>query len=173
MPTFIARLPQEHQAAAFENCWRKDWQDKEAHLLPAKHLSAWIQANLYLNLAEAPFDREDTTPKPHSRSLRDLPTAQRVQYKSVCRCARPTNALDAPCFQAKVTAHIDREIRSAASACQYRDGMEGTQGAASRSPPEDTRYRELNVPDNPDADPPCSHTRAAIITFGRQAGRTG
>ena len=33
-------LPQEHQAAAFENCWRKDWQDKEAHLLPAKHLSA-------------------------------------------------------------------------------------------------------------------------------------
>ena len=54
----IARLPQEHQAEAFENCWRKDWQDKEAHLLPAKHLSGWIQANLYLNLAEAPFDRE-------------------------------------------------------------------------------------------------------------------
>ncbi len=33
----IARPPQEHQAEAFENCWRKDWQDKEAHLLPAKH----------------------------------------------------------------------------------------------------------------------------------------
>jgi ParB family chromosome partitioning protein len=62
----IARLPQEHQADAFENCWRKDWQDKEAHLLPAKHLSAWIQNNLYLNLAEAPFDREDTTLKPEA-----------------------------------------------------------------------------------------------------------
>ncbi|SNT11782.1 chromosome partitioning protein, ParB family [Granulicella rosea] len=62
----IARLPQEHQADAFENCWRKDWQDKEAHLLPAKHLSAWIQANLYLNLAEAPFDREDPTLKPEA-----------------------------------------------------------------------------------------------------------
>src|SRR5271163_1552051 len=62
----IARLPQEHQADAFDNCWRKDWQDKEAHLLPAKHLSAWIQANLYLNLAEAPFDREDTTLKPEA-----------------------------------------------------------------------------------------------------------
>ncbi len=34
----IARLPQESQAEAFENCWRKDWQDKEPHLLPAKHL---------------------------------------------------------------------------------------------------------------------------------------
>ena len=30
----IARIPQEHQAAAFEQCWRKDWSDKEPHLLP-------------------------------------------------------------------------------------------------------------------------------------------
>src|ERR1700761_6286552 len=65
----IARLPQQHQAEAFENCWRKDWQDKEAHLLPTKHLSAWIQANLYLNLADAPFDREDTTLKPEAGSF--------------------------------------------------------------------------------------------------------
>ena len=55
----LARLPQESQATAFEQCWRKDWQDKEAHLLPAKQLSAWIQNNLYLSLAEAPFDKED------------------------------------------------------------------------------------------------------------------
>ncbi len=54
----IAHLPHEHQAAAYENCWRKDCEDEEAHLLPAKHLSAWIQANPYLNLAEAPFNRK-------------------------------------------------------------------------------------------------------------------
>ncbi|MGB7464446.1 MAG: ParB/RepB/Spo0J family partition protein, partial [Candidatus Acidiferrum sp.] len=57
----IARIPQESQAAAFEQCWRKDWKDDEAHLLPAKFLSAWIQSNLYLSLADAPFDREDPT----------------------------------------------------------------------------------------------------------------
>src|ERR1700733_14116150 len=39
----IARIPQESQAAAFEQCWRKDWKDDEAHLLPAKFLSASIQ----------------------------------------------------------------------------------------------------------------------------------
>jgi ParB family chromosome partitioning protein len=60
----IARLPQESQAEAFEQCWRKDWQDKEPHLLPAKHVAAWIQANLYLSLADAPFDREDPTLNP-------------------------------------------------------------------------------------------------------------
>ena len=42
----LARLPQEAQATAYDECWRKDWQDKEPHLLPAKHLSAWIQAKL-------------------------------------------------------------------------------------------------------------------------------
>jgi ParB family chromosome partitioning protein len=36
----IARLPQWSQAAAFEQCWRKDWQDREPHLLPAKHVAA-------------------------------------------------------------------------------------------------------------------------------------
>src|ERR1700730_17698015 len=50
----IARLPQESQAEAFEQCWRKDWQDSEPHLLPAKHVAAWIQNKLYLSLAEAP-----------------------------------------------------------------------------------------------------------------------
>ncbi len=63
-PTLIARLPQESQAEAFDQCWRKDWQDKEPHLLPAKHVAAWIQANLYLSLADAPFDREDPTLNP-------------------------------------------------------------------------------------------------------------
>ena len=60
----IARIPQESQAEAFEQCWRKDWKDDEAHLLPAKFLSAWIQSNLYLSLADAPFDREDPTLNP-------------------------------------------------------------------------------------------------------------
>ena len=75
----LARLPQDAQATAYEQCWRKDWQDKEPHLLPAKHLAAWIQTNLYLNLADAPFDREDPTLSPTSRSVRYLPAPQRIQ----------------------------------------------------------------------------------------------
>ena len=84
----IARLPQEHQAAAFEQCWRKDWQDSEPHLLPAKHLSAWIQANLYLSLADAPFDREDSTLNPVAGACTHLPTPHRVQHFPLRRCTR-------------------------------------------------------------------------------------
>jgi hypothetical protein len=62
---------EESQAEAFEQCWRKDWQDSESHLLAAKHVSIWIQNNLYLSLADAPFDLEDppSTPQPELASL--------------------------------------------------------------------------------------------------------
>src|SRR5260370_19911153 len=69
----IARLPQESQAEAFEQCWRKDWQGSEPHLLPAKHLSAWIQNNLYLSLAAAPFDREDPPLNSHDGAFVTCP----------------------------------------------------------------------------------------------------
>ena len=82
----LARLPQEHQASAFAQCWRKDWQDKEPHLLPAKHLGAWIQNNLYLSLADAPFSKEDPTLNPLPEPAIPAPP-QRIQHDPVCRCA--------------------------------------------------------------------------------------
>ena len=83
----LARLPQDTQAEAFEQCWRKDWQDKEPHLLPAKHLSAWIQSNLYLRACRRTVQQGGPDPKPHRRSLRHLPTPQRIQHFIVRRCA--------------------------------------------------------------------------------------
>ena len=164
----VARLPQEHQAAAFENCWRKDWQDKEAHLLPAKHLSAWVQANLYLNLAEAPFDREDTTLKPEAGACVTCPRRSGFNT-SLFADVQGDQCLDAPCFQAKVTAHIDRELtvqpQLVIIETAWRAPKEQRPGALQRN-----QFRELDVPDNPDAEPPCPNTRAAIITFGRQSG---
>jgi hypothetical protein len=100
---------QEHQADAFEQCWRKDWQDKEPRLLPAKHLSAWIQANLYLNLADAPFDREDTTLNPAAGACLTCP--RRSGYNtSRFADVQGDKCFDASCFHLKITAHIDREV---------------------------------------------------------------
>jgi ParB family chromosome partitioning protein len=164
----IARLPQEHQAEAFENCWRKDWQDKEAHLLPAKHLSAWIQANLYLNLADAPFDREDTTLSPVAGACITCPRRSGFNT-SLFADVQGDQCLDAPCFQAKVTAHIGREMAArpelVAIETAWRAPKEQRPGALSKH-----QYRELDVPDNPDAEPPCNHTKSAIIVFGKHAG---
>jgi ParB family chromosome partitioning protein len=166
----LARLPQEHQATAYEECWRKDWQDKEAHLLPAKHLSAWIQANLYLNLAEAPFDREDTTLNPAAGACVTCP--RRSGYNtSLFADVQGDQCLDAPCFQLKITAYIDREIAARPELIQVETAWRNPKEQRPRAL-QKHQYRELDIEDNPDAEPPCSSTKSAIIVFGKYAGRT-
>lgn len=166
----IARLPQEHQQAAFDNCWRKDWSDKEAHLLPAKFLSAWIQTNLYLNLAEAPFDREDTTLKPEAGACVTCPRRS-GHNTSLFADVQGDQCLDAPCFQAKVTAHIDRQIAARPELVTietaFRSPKERHAGSLQTH-----QFHTLDIADNPDAEPPCPTTKAAIIVFGKHAGRT-
>ena len=99
----LARLPQESQAEAFEQCWRKDWQETEAHLLPAKNLAAWIQANLYLSLADAPFDREDPTLNPSAGACVTCP--RRSGYNtSLFSDVQGDQCLDGPCYQLKISA---------------------------------------------------------------------
>jgi ParB family chromosome partitioning protein len=166
----LARLPQEHQATAYEQCWRKDWQDKEPHLLPAKHLSAWIETNLYLALAEAPFDREDTTLNASAGACVTCPRRSGFNT-SLFADVQGDQCLDGLCYQAKVAAHIDRELAARPHLVQiettWRPAKEQRPGVLSKH-----SYRELDTPDNPDAEPPCPHTKSALIVFGRHAGKT-
>jgi len=170
----IARLPKESQAAAYEQCWRKDWQDKEAHLLPAKHLSAWIQAILYLALADAPFDREDTTLNPAAGACVTCP--RRSGYNtSLFADVQGDQCLDAPCYQSKVAAHIERELAAHPNLIQiettWRSPKEQRLGALTRG-----KYRELpyTAPENFDAEPvqSCDAERTALVVFGKGVGTT-
>nr|WP_263351304.1 chromosome partitioning protein ParB [Acidicapsa acidisoli] len=166
----IARLPQEHQAAAFEQCWRKDWNDKEPHLLPAKHIAAWIETNLYLALADAPFDVEDITLNPAAGAC--VTCSRRSGYNtSLFADVQGDQCLDGVCYQTKVSAHIDRELVARPHLVQiettWRPAKEQRPGVLSKH-----SYRELDIPDNPDAEPPCPNTKSALIVFGRNAGKT-
>ena len=169
----IARLPQESQAEAFEQCWRKDWQDSEPHLLPAKHVSAWIQNNLYLSLADAPFDREDPTLNPAAGACITCP--RRSGYNTSLFCdVQGDHCLDGPCYQIKLTAHIDREIAARPELIQiengWRNAREQRPGAVQRG-----HFREIeNAVENPDAEPvlPCEAAKPAIIVYGKRAGTT-
>ncbi len=169
----IARLPQESQAEAYEQCWRKDWQEKEAHLLPAKNLSAWIQANLYLSLADAPFDREDPTLNPAAGACVTCP--RRSGYNtSLFADVQGDQCLDGPCFQTKISAHIDRELAARPELVQiehgWRSAREQRPGAVQRG-----HFREIEaVTENPDAEPvsACAAAKPAIIVYGKRVGTT-
>jgi ParB family chromosome partitioning protein len=168
----IARLPQESQAAAFEQCWRKDWQDKEPHLLPAKHVAAWIQANLYLSLADAPFDREDPTLNSTAGACVTCP--RRSGYNTALFADVVSDqCLDSNCYHSKVEAFLDREIAAHPGLVQIENGWrnpkEQRPGAVQRG-----HVREIPpVTDNPDAEPvlPCAATKTAIVVYGKQLGR--
>ena len=168
----LARLPQESQAEAFEQCWRKDWQDTEPHLLPAKHLAAWIQTNLYLALADAPFDREDPTLNPVAGACSGCP--RRTGYNTALfPDAVADECLDGSCYQSKVNAHIDRAIAARPELVQiengYRSAKEKRPGAVQRG-----HFHEIKPTDNPDAEPvpPCEAAKPAIIVYGRRIGTT-
>jgi len=166
----IARLPQEHQAAAFEQCWRKDWNDKEPHLLPAKHVTAWIETNLYLALADAPFDLEDIGLNPAAGACVTCPRHSGYNT-SLFADVQGDQCLDGLCYQIKVAAHIDRELAARPQLVQiettWRPAKEQRPGILAKH-----SYRELDTPDNPDAEPPCPNTKSALIVFGRHAGKT-
>lgn len=167
----LARLPQEHQTTAYDQCWRKDWQDKEPHLLPAKQLAAWIQTNLYLSLAEAPFSKENPTLNPPAGACVTCPRRSGFNT-SLFADVQGDQCLDAPCFHTKVNAHLDREIAVRPGLVQIEDGW--------RSPKEKRpdsvqrgHFREIE-PDtsNPDAEPvmPCPAAKAALVVYGKRVG---
>ena len=170
----IARLPQESQAAAFEQCWRRDWKDDEAHLLPAKFLAAWIQNNLYLSLADAPFDREDPTLNPAAGACTICP--RRSGYNTALFAdVASDECLDGDCYHAKITAHIDRKIAARPELVQietaHRNPKERRPGTLSRN-----EYTEIRSPEdeNEDAQPvtPCESSKTAIVVYGEGAGST-
>jgi ParB family chromosome partitioning protein len=147
----IARIPQESQAEAFEQCWRKDWKDDEAHLLPAKFLSAWIQSNLYLSLADAPFDREDHTLNPAAGACTTCPGHSGYNTSLFLDVTDGDQCLDGKCFRTKISEHIDREIAARPDLIQIETVIE-----------------------NPDAEPAsaCAAARTAIIVYGKRIGTT-
>jgi ParB family transcriptional regulator, chromosome partitioning protein len=169
----IARIPQESQAAAYAQCWREDWNDSEAHLLPAKFLSAWIQSNLYLSLADAPFDREDRTLNTAAGACTNCP--RRSGYNtSLFDDVQGDQCLDGNCYQCKVTAFLDREIAARPELVQIENGWrkptEQRPGAVRRG-----TFREIEtIVDNPDAEPalPCAAAKPAIIVYGKNIGAT-
>ena len=167
----IARLPQESQADAFAQCWRKDWQDTEPHLLPAKHVSAWIQNNLYLELADAPFDREDPTLNPTAGACVNCPRRS-GHNTSLFSDVSGDQCLDGNCYQIKITNYLDREVAARPELIQiengWRNAKEQRPGAVQRGV-----FREIETAtENPDAElvPPCAASKPAIIVYGKRVG---
>ena len=132
----------------------------------------WIQANLYLSLADAPFDREDPTLNPIARACVTCP--RRSGYNtSLFSDVQGDQYLDGPCYQIKINAHIDREVAARPELVQIENGWrratEQRPGAVQRG-----HFREIEHSENVDAGPvaACEAAKPAIIVYGKRVGTT-
>jgi ParB family transcriptional regulator, chromosome partitioning protein len=172
--TLIARLPRDRQKDAFEQCWRKDWQENEPHLLPAKYLSAWIANNVYLPLDEEPFDRDDTSLNPDAGSCSAC--SRRSGYNaSLFTDVSGDQCMDSDCYYVKLSAHVQREVAAKPELVQietaYRSPTERQPGTLSRN-----EYTDLETPEDKSEDGEnvslCEASKTAIVVYGDGAGTT-
>jgi ParB family chromosome partitioning protein len=168
----IARLTPEQQAEAFKNCFRKDWQDKEGHLLPAKHLSAWIDTNLYLALAEAPFPTDDPTLNAEAGACLTCPCRTGFNTQLFAD-VEADHCLDAGCYGSKVAAVIAREIAANPGLVQIStEWRPANERSAGQLLPSD--YRRAQTPKEGSGEatePVCPHVLTAIVTHGDSIGK--
>ncbi len=127
----------------------------------------------HANLADAPFDREDPTLNPAAGACVTCP--RRSGYNTVLFADVVSDqCLDGPCFQTKITAHIDRELAARPELVQIENGWrharEQRPGAVQRG-----HFREIeSIAENPDAEPVaiCAAVKPAIIVYGKRLGTT-
>lgn len=169
----IAKLPASQQSAAYTAAFRQVWTD-DGHkpiLMPAKELEAWIQQNILMELAAAPFSKEDEKLVPQAGSCANCPKRtgfNKLLFAEVCK----DSCTDPQCFQAKLDAHVNTAITKKPQLVQISTSY-GTrqQNVLGRN-----RYVELELRKHPNGSKPqpqqkpCRSMAEAIVTDGTRKG---
>ena len=108
----LAKLPAAQQQEALAACFQEQFANGKAKpiLLPVGHLRQWIERNILLDLAAAPFSKENAALLPEAGSCLECP--KRTGHNSVlfAELSRVDRCSDPQCYGAKVEAHIKLTI---------------------------------------------------------------
>jgi ParB family chromosome partitioning protein len=174
----LAKLPPAPQQEALAACFQEQFANGKAKpiLLPVGHLRQWIERNILLDLAAAPFSKEDAALLPEAGSCLECP--KRTGHNAVlfAELSRMDRCSDPQCYGAKVEAHIKLTIAAKPKLVQistaYGQPKEGS-AAIPRN-----KYVPLRdgKPEKHQRDWPeyktCRHITEAIVTEGTEKGET-
>ena len=110
----LAKLQAGQQEEALAACWQESYtggSKAKRILLPVRHLREWIEHNILLELATAPFSKEDATLVPEAGSCHDCP--KRTGHNTLLFegiAAQHDSCSDPACYAAKVDAHVKRTV---------------------------------------------------------------
>jgi ParB family chromosome partitioning protein len=177
----LAKLQQAQQEDALAACYQEQYSGGAGKpkriLLPVRHLQQWIEHNILLELAAAPFSKEDAALVPDAGSCVDCP--KRTGHNKLLfgddlgkhgdQCSDPK------CWAMKVDAHVKQTIAAKPKLVQISTAY----GAAKADSPVVPRNKYVEVhtekPTNPkQRDWPeyktCKFTTEAIVTEGSEKG---
>ena len=173
----IAKLPASQQQEAFAAAFRSMWtsEGNTQVLIPVKELSAWIESNILLQLASAPFDKQDETLVPAAGSCVNCP--KRTGFNNLLFAeVRKDSCSDPQCFRAKLDEHIARQLQKKPDLVQISSAWNTREGA----PLGRNRYVELQIKKakpngsgakQPAIQKPCAKMTDAIVMDGGTRGQ--
>jgi ParB family chromosome partitioning protein len=176
----LAKLQPAQQEEALAACYQEQYSNGTGKpkriLLPVRHLQQWIEHNILLKLAAAPFSKEDAALVPEAGSCVDCPkrTGHNVLlFQGIA--SQHDSCSDPKCYAAKVDAHVRQTIAAKPKLIQISTAY----GPAKADSPVVPRNKYVEVrTDKPtnqkQRDWPeyktCKFTTEAIVTEGSEKG---
>ena len=174
----IAKLPAAQQQEAFAAAFRGMWtsEGNSQVLIPVRELAVWIESNILLQLASAPFDKQDEKLVPAAGSCANCP--KRTGFnKLLFADVRKDSCTDPQCFRSKLDAHVAKTLESKPTLVQISSAWNSREGA----PLGRNQYVELEIKKAkangtaaklPAAQKPCDKMAEAIVMDGGKRGQT-
>ena len=112
----LAKLPTGQQEESLEACWQESYTNGSRNkriLLPVRHLREWIERNILLELADAPFSKEDAMLVSEAGSCVDCP--KRTGHNTLLFegiAAQHDSCSDPACYAAKLDAHVKQTVEA-------------------------------------------------------------
>jgi ParB family chromosome partitioning protein len=176
----LARLQPAQQEEALTACYQEQYgsgNKTKRILLPLRHLQQWIEHNILLELATAPFSKADAQLVPEAGSCIDCSkrTGHNILLFADMGTAHPNSCSDPKCYAAKVDAHIRQSIAAKPKLVQISSAYGAQQDGGVVVPR--NKYVEIHTekPTNPKQREwpeykTCKFTTEAIVTEGSEKG---
>jgi ParB family chromosome partitioning protein len=178
----LAKLQPEQQEEALAACYQETYTNgskPKRILLPVRHLQQWIEHNILLELAAAPFSKKDAQLVPEAGSCVACPkrTGHNTLLLAEIGANQPDSCSDPKCYAEKIDAHVKQTVTTKPNLVQISTAY----GKPAEGSPVIPRNKYIEVkqekPKNKnERDWPeyktCKYTTEAIVTEGTEKGET-
>jgi ParB family chromosome partitioning protein len=175
----LAKLQSQQQEEALTACWQESYtggSKAKRILLPVRHLREWIEHNILLELATAPFSKGDATLVPEAGSCHDCP--KRTGHNTLLFegiAAQHDSCSDPACYAAKVDAHVKQTVAEKPKLVQITTAYgKPAEGSAIVPRNQYVEIRQEKPKNKYQQDAPeyktCKYTTEAIVANGTDKG---